>query len=109
MPSFCRFFGGLYSGDTELQVRVVAAMSSGEGAEETTKDASEIEAFFKTGKPSKSGRGRAELHGELPFGPAMRGTLFPGHVVGSGLGVNRRLQPVDRVTVDINEMHNKCQ
>lgn len=29
----------------------VAAMSSGEGAEETTKDAGEIAAFFKTGKP----------------------------------------------------------
>lgn len=53
MPSFCRYFGGLYLGDTELQVRVVAAMSSGEGAEETTKDASDIEAFFKTGKPRK--------------------------------------------------------
>lgn len=38
-------------GDTELQVRVVAAMSSGEGAEETTKDASDIAAFFKNGKP----------------------------------------------------------
>lgn len=38
-------------GDTELQVRVVAAMSSGEGAEETTKDASDIAAFIKTGKP----------------------------------------------------------
>lgn len=49
MPSFCRFFGGSTS---ELQVRVVvAAMSSGEGAEETTKDASDIAAFFKTGKP----------------------------------------------------------
>lgn len=40
-------------GDTELQIRVVAAMSSGEGADETTKDASDIEAFFKTGKPRK--------------------------------------------------------
>lgn len=29
---------------------VVAAMSSGEGAEETAKDAGDIEAFFKTGK-----------------------------------------------------------
>lgn len=38
-------------GDTELQVRVVAAMSSGEGAEETTKDASDIAAFIKTGEP----------------------------------------------------------
>lgn len=47
MPSFCRFCGG----HTELQVRVVAAMSSGEGTEETTKDASDIAAFFKTGKP----------------------------------------------------------
>lgn len=53
MPSFCRYFGGLYLGDTELQIRVVAAMSSGEGADETTKDASDIEAFFKTGKPRK--------------------------------------------------------
>lgn len=36
---------------TELQIRVVAAMSSGEGAEETAKDAADIAAFFKTGKP----------------------------------------------------------
>lgn len=36
-------------GDTEL--RVVAVMSSGEGAEETAKDAGDIAAFFKTGKP----------------------------------------------------------
>lgn len=39
-------------GDTESSTfGVVAAMSSGEGAEETTKDASDIAAFFKTGKP----------------------------------------------------------
>lgn len=49
-------------GDTELQVRVVAAMSSGEGAEETTKDASDIAAFFKNGKPELSGRGRTEIY-----------------------------------------------
>ncbi|TWW65399.1 hypothetical protein D4764_21G0002990 [Takifugu flavidus] len=34
----------------ELKVRVLAAMSSGEGAEETTtKDAGDVAAFFKTG------------------------------------------------------------
>lgn len=54
------------------QLRVVAAMSSGEGAEETAKDAGDIEAFFKTGKTNgTSALGRFETHGELlPCGPA---------------------------------------
>lgn len=41
-------------------------MSSGEGAEETTNDAGDIAAFFKTGKPGNGDRGRAALQGELP-------------------------------------------
>ena len=59
-------FWGIYSGDTELEVRVEAAMSSGEGAEETTKDASDVAPFLKTGKtPKMSGRGRGEPRWEL--------------------------------------------
>lgn len=41
----------------ELKVRVLAAMSSGEGAEETTKDAGDIAAFFKPGKPENGWTG----------------------------------------------------
>ncbi|GLD70160.1 triple functional domain protein [Lates japonicus] len=37
----------------KMEVRVEATMSSGEGAEETTKDASDITPFLKTGKPLK--------------------------------------------------------
>lgn len=50
----------------------MAAMSSGEGAEETTKDASDITPFLKTGKPPKNmweRSGRA-LRGSASFGPA---------------------------------------
>lgn len=62
-------------------------MSSGEGAEETTKDASDIAAFFKTGK-TEIGEKRSDtaLLGAAPFGPAMRGTLFPSLLAGVGLG-----------------------
>lgn len=64
-------FWGIYSGDAELQVRVEAAMSSGEGAEETTKDASDIPPFLKTGKPKKEWeRSDGAPLGAAPFGPA---------------------------------------
>lgn len=47
---------------------VEAAMSSGEGAEETTKDAGDIEAFFKTGK---------EWETKLPLVQLLDGHCFP--------------------------------
>lgn len=58
MPPFLSIYfffwrGTVCSGDAERQVRVVAAMSSGEGAEEAAKDAGDIEAFFKTGETEK--------------------------------------------------------
>lgn len=56
----------------------MAAMSSGEGAEEAAKDAGDIEAFFKTGETEKmSALGRFETHGELlPLVQLHEGTLF---------------------------------
>lgn len=48
---FDTFFGDCFLRFAELKVRVLAAMSSGEGAEEATKDAGDIAAFVKPGKP----------------------------------------------------------
>lgn len=75
---FFRTGGTACSGDAEHQVRVVAAMSSGEGAEETAKDAGDIEAFFKTGKTrNTSALGRFETREELlPVVQLQEGTLF---------------------------------
>lgn len=97
-------------GDTELQVRVVAAMSSGEGAEETTKDASDIEASFKTGKTPKSGRGWTGHNGELL--PVVQ--LREGHcshlccqVWGSTSEEYGRLEPMKSITTFSNERAEK--
>ncbi len=89
-------------------------MSSGEGAEETTKDASDIAAFFKTGKPKNEWKrsDRAPVRAAV-FGPAMQGTLFPsvltllgaqGAQTVAGL---ERLQPMNFKGVVRKEVCNK--
>lgn len=67
----------------------MAAMSSGEGAEEAAKDAGDIEAFFKTGETEKL----VHWVGSRPtanwsfWSSCMRGTLFGStvdHFLGEG-------------------------
>lgn len=71
----CRFsFGGgwtISSGEAERQV--AAAMSSGEGSEETAKDAGDIEAFFKNGETGNECTGSVGSGPTKSWSSCMRG------------------------------------
>lgn len=76
----CDHFSVFLTRGVELKVRVLVAMSSGEGAEETTtKDAGDVAAFFKTGKPENGWAGsgcapaRAAPPGSVTLLPSLLG------------------------------------
>lgn len=63
----------------------MATMSSGEGAEESAKDAGDIAAFFKSGKPGEEcGRSDTAPPRAAPSCPAMGGTMSPSPVYREG-------------------------